>query len=158
VTVERTYFVSYARADQVPTGRLLDLLDLLDLLAPRLAIARGFAFRHWIDDRIEVGVPPWARLQLRRGLASARHLADAWWMRRDRALCPVCTVLARALFTLQVERGSPRPDRAPSARPAGLPGHLGRRARLHLGAGRRNPGRLGGGRHSTLAAWGAPRA
>lgn len=49
MTVELTYFVSYARADQVPTGRLLDLL------APRLAIARGLAFRHWIDDRIEVG-------------------------------------------------------------------------------------------------------
>ncbi|WP_157817376.1 toll/interleukin-1 receptor domain-containing protein [Candidatus Thiodictyon syntrophicum] len=49
MTVELTYFVSYAHADQAPTGRLLDLL------APRLAIARGYRFRHWIDDRIAVG-------------------------------------------------------------------------------------------------------
>jgi hypothetical protein len=44
-----TYFVSYARADRPQTGRLLDLL------APRLAIARGYRFAPWIDDRIEVG-------------------------------------------------------------------------------------------------------
>lgn len=53
VTPDRTpdlnYFVSYAHADQAQTRRLLDLL------APRLAIARGFRFSHWIDDRIGVG-------------------------------------------------------------------------------------------------------
>jgi len=44
-----SYFVSYARADQPQPRRLLDLL------APRLAIARGYRFSPWVDDRIEVG-------------------------------------------------------------------------------------------------------
>jgi len=43
------YFVSYARKDKDQVQRLLDLLE------PRLAIARGFRFSPWIDDQIEVG-------------------------------------------------------------------------------------------------------
>lgn len=47
--LDLTYFVSYARADKEPT------IKLLELLQPRLAIARGFRFAHWIDDRIGLG-------------------------------------------------------------------------------------------------------
>lgn len=43
------YFVSYAHRDQGQVARLLDLLH------PRLAIARGYRFSHWIDDQIGVG-------------------------------------------------------------------------------------------------------
>jgi hypothetical protein len=40
MTLHLTYFVSYARADQALAHRLLNLLQ------PRLAIARGYRFSH----------------------------------------------------------------------------------------------------------------
>ncbi len=43
------YFLSYARADRPQVERLRGLL------APRLAIVRGFRFTGWIDDEIRLG-------------------------------------------------------------------------------------------------------
>lgn len=43
------YFVSYAHQDKPQARRLLDLIE------PRLAISRAFAFTGWIDDDIGLG-------------------------------------------------------------------------------------------------------